>query len=109
MDQRHAKLGRDMFGGRGPFRIEVVMHRENPKFIDGEQMMEDEQSRMEILLRMFSIGIDAHFMKQWLQKQPTLATYEVSNLSEDWKTEAMSLNHRVKNSRCQQIYGYCGA
>ena len=76
MNKRRAKLGKDRLGGHGPLGIEMVMHRENLKFIHGEQTMEDEQSRMKIVLRSFSIGIEAHFMKQWLQKRPTLTTYE---------------------------------
>ena len=50
---------------------------------------------IEIALWLFSIGIEVHFTKQWLQKRPTLATHEVDNYLEDCETEVISLNRCV--------------
>ena len=72
--RRAARLGRDRQHGRAPLGIEMVMHRENLKFIGSEQTMENEQSKIEIVLRSFSVGDEAYFMKQWLSKRVNLVT-----------------------------------
>ena len=102
--RRCAKLGRDRLRGRGPLGIEIVTHRENLKFISGQQSLDDESSQIEIVLRSFSIGIEAHFMKQWLVKRTTLVTRVVNNFMEDWEAGAIAVMRRVGKFKLQDKY-----
>ena len=59
---RCGRLRRDCLRGKGSLAIDIVLHRENLKFIGGQQSQDDESSQVEIVLHLFLIGIESHFM-----------------------------------------------
>ena len=59
--------------GSRPLGIKTVTHRENLKFTQAEDMQDSERSRIEIVLRSFTIDMEAHFLREWRVARETLA------------------------------------
>ena len=87
-----------------PLGIEIVTHRENLKFVAGEKDLDDDASRMEIVLRSFSVGMESHFMKQWLKKRVRLAKHVMKNYMEDWEAEAVATNQHIGKFKLANKY-----
>ena len=92
MNKHCCRLGCDCLHGKGTLGIDIVLHRENLKFVGGQQSQEDESSQVEIVLRSFSIGIESHFMAQWQKKSVTMKVKEIKNYMEDWEREVVKTN-----------------
>ena len=87
-----------------PLEIEIVTHRGNSKFAAGERVLDDEASRIEIVLCSFSVGMESYFMKQWLKQRVGLAERVVKNYMEDWEAEAVATNQRVGKFKLANKY-----
>ena len=90
-------------GGR-PLGIDIVTHRENLRFVRGEQTQESECSQMEIVLRSFSIDMEAHFLREWRVARETLAIRTIRNYMEDWEDAAIAVQRRAGRFRLQEKY-----
>ena len=102
--RRAAKLGRDRLGGRGPLGLDIVQHRENLKFISNQESMDDESASIEIVLRSFAVGDEAHFVKEWLKRRETLVQRKVLNCIEGWEANAVKQQTRVNRFKLQHKY-----